>query len=64
MNITILSLILLALAVLIGIGFFVGAVLAFKNHKVLGVILAVVGLLVILCPIALYALVVISARSM
>lgn len=64
MGITLISLILLAFALLAGIGFIIGAVIAFRENRVLGIVLTVIGLVIILCPIALYVIVLISTRSM
>jgi hypothetical protein len=64
MGITLITLILLAFALLAGIGLIIGAVIAYRDHRVMGIILAVAGVLVILCPIALYVIVLISTQSM
>lgn len=64
MSITIVALILFAFALLGGGGLIVGAILAFKENKTLGAVLLTIGILVILCPIVLYALVLLGTQYM
>jgi hypothetical protein len=64
MSFSILALIVLAFAILAGAAFIIGSVLVLKENKVLGFILLAVGILVILCPIALYGIVLLSIRGM